>query len=328
MGNIVRRSRSFYSNSPRSTGSRSPRSPSSPSSPLSNSSSIPNLKLPPSLVIGSLESSNYFENNSSEEWSSEKKITSPRSPTNSNITHHHHHQNQNYHSSTLVTKLGVSSNHGTFMITVSDPRYAGSQYGTRQRRHGVHQRVSARVPRIQVNLSYCDHLYRLRQPYTHRVFRTRKLLRRTLRSRRKETDDLEDELVNGAVGGGIGGIGGIGGVASRPLLNLKEQVQLLTVAEFPANVRVRLAGTVASFSVKYLGKLHAKISDRETRDAWWDDLRREIRGHAKALRCSSVLGYRETCTIVSDCCILTAMGTAAMVRRPKRTNKSKRRSGK
>ena len=50
-------------------------------------------------------------------------------------------------------------------------------------------------------------------------------------------------------------------------------VQLLTVSEFPANVRVRFAGTVASFSVKYLGKLHAKISDRETRDAWWDDLR-------------------------------------------------------
>ena len=55
-------------------------------------------------------------------------------------------------------------------------------------------------------------------------------------------------------------------------------------------------------------------------------IRLEIRGHAKALRCSSVLGYRETCTIVNDCCILTAMGTAAMVRRPKRNHRNNHRT--
>ena len=59
---------------------------------------------------------------------------------------------------------------------------------------------------------------------------------------------------------------------------------------------------------------------------WWMMIRLEIRGHAKALRCSSVLGYRETCTIVNDCCILTAMGTAAMVRRPKRNHRNNHRN--
>jgi len=45
--------------------------------------------------------------------------------------------------------------------------------------------TGTRVPRIQVNLAFGDHLYRLRQPYTHRVFRTRKLLRKTLRMKRR-----------------------------------------------------------------------------------------------------------------------------------------------
>ena len=38
---------------------------------------------------------------------------------------------------------------------------------------------------------------------------------------------------------------------------------------FEPQVRLRLAGIVSTQSVKPLGKLHAKISDRETRDAWW-----------------------------------------------------------
>ena len=35
----------------------------------------------------------------------------------------------------------------------------------------------------------------------------------------------------------------------------------------------------------------------ESRDTWWSELRMEIRSHARALNCNSVLGYQETATI-------------------------------
>ena len=100
--------------------------------------------------------------------------------------------------------------------------------------------------------------------------------------------------------------------------DLSREVQLLTISNFKAKVRLRLAGVVSAQSVKYLGKLHAKISDRETRDAWWAELRDEIRSHARVLKCWFIVGYRETCTIMDDVCVLTATGTAAVVRREKR----------
>ena len=99
---------------------------------------------------------------------------------------------------------------------------------------------------------------------------------------------------------------------------LSREVQLLTLNNFGSSVRLRLAGVVSAQSVKYLGKLHAKISDRETRDAWWAELRDEIRSHARVLKCWFIVGYSETCTIMDDVCILSATGTAAVVRRSKR----------
>ena len=100
--------------------------------------------------------------------------------------------------------------------------------------------------------------------------------------------------------------------------DLLREVQLLTISSFEPQVRLRLAGVVSAQSVKYLGKLHAKISDRETRDAWWAELRDEIRSHARVLKCWFIIGYQETCTIMDDVCILTATGTAAVIRRAKR----------
>lgn len=46
-----------------------------------------------------------------------------------------------------------------------------------------------------------------------------------------------------------------------------------------------------SRSVKFLGKLEATISDQETREGWWDELREEIKNHAKVLCCRYVIGY-------------------------------------
>ena len=54
--------------------------------------------------------------------------------------------------------------------------------------------------------------------------------------------------------------------------------------------------------------------DPETRDAWWTELRKEIRSHKKTLGCNAVLGYTETAYINDEMCILSACGTAALLK--------------
>lgn len=54
--------------------------------------------------------------------------------------------------------------------------------------------------------------------------------------------------------------------------------------------------------------------DPETRDAWWTELRKEIRSHKKTLGCNAVLGYTETAYINDEICILSACGTAALLK--------------
>ena len=69
-----------------------------------------------------------------------------------------------------------------------------------------------------------------------------------------------------------------------------QEVQLLTMTKFGSRVRVRIGGLVTARSVKYLGKLASKLSDQETRDGWWSELRDEIRSHARTLCCTHVIG--------------------------------------
>ena len=67
-------------------------------------------------------------------------------------------------------------------------------------------------------------------------------------------------------------------------------------------------------SVKFLGKLEATLTDQETREGWWEDLRDEIKGHARTLCCTHIVGYRERCSLVGDVCVLSSEGTAAVVK--------------
>uniref|UniRef100_A0A8B9H6Y3 C2 calcium dependent domain containing 5 n=1 Tax=Astyanax mexicanus TaxID=7994 RepID=A0A8B9H6Y3_ASTMX len=56
------------------------------------------------------------------------------------------------------------------------------------------------------------------------------------------------------------------------------------------------------------------VSDEpETRDAWWEEIRQEIKSHAKALGCHAVVGYSESTSICEEVCILSASGTAAIL---------------
>ncbi|CAJ1956513.1 unnamed protein product [Cylindrotheca closterium] len=110
-------------------------------------------------------------------------------------------------------------------------------------------------------------------------------------------------------------------VASSTRFNLNppedqddDEVELLTMTDFDPRVRVRIGGLVTARSIKYLGNLASKLSDQETRDSWWQELRAEIRSHAKVLCCTHVIGYLEAVTIYDDTAILSITGTACTIR--------------
>jgi hypothetical protein len=94
----------------------------------------------------------------------------------------------------------------------------------------------------------------------------------------------------------------------------QEDVCLLTLTTFESFVNVRLGGLVVARAVKFLGKLEATLSDQDTREGWWNELRDEIKGHARTLCCTHVIGYREMCSLVGDVCVISAEGTAAVVK--------------
>eukprot|EP01039_Chlorochromonas_danica_P008191 gene8189-9036_t len=99
------------------------------------------------------------------------------------------------------------------------------------------------------------------------------------------------------------------------LLFQQVEVQLLTMRAFPSHVQVKLGGLVLARSVKYFGKNDISSADgQDTLTDWWQELREEIKSHAKTLCCRYVIGYSETCAIHGDVCILSAMGTAASLK--------------
>jgi hypothetical protein len=80
---------------------------------------------------------------------------------------------------------------------------------------------------------------------------------------------------------------------------------LVTLHRLPRDVISGVGGIVSARSVKLF-----QNDDSEVREAWWTELRDEIRSHAKALSCSVVAGYTESTAIQDDLCVLSAMGTA------------------
>ncbi|ORZ32637.1 hypothetical protein BCR44DRAFT_1439955, partial [Catenaria anguillulae PL171] len=90
---------------------------------------------------------------------------------------------------------------------------------------------------------------------------------------------------------------------------LEHPILLTTLTRFPAYSIVNLAGLVTAKSVKLLSTYDS--TPAATRDAWWGELRDEVRAHAKHLRCTHVLGYSESTAIHDDLVVLSATGTAA-----------------
>eukprot|EP00741_Cyanophora_paradoxa_P014632 tig00020816_g14112.t1 len=99
-----------------------------------------------------------------------------------------------------------------------------------------------------------------------------------------------------------GAAGGVGPLAP-------DSVPFVTLEAFPPGVLSRIGGMVTARAVKLLSS-----RDREeTRDAWWAEVREEVRGHARSLRCTHIVGYRELVTIEDDLIVLSAYGTAAVL---------------
>jgi len=85
-----------------------------------------------------------------------------------------------------------------------------------------------------------------------------------------------------------------------------------TITSFPLGYLVHIGGVVSARSVKLLDRiLHPE--EPETRDAWWAEIRTEIRSHCRAMGCHAVVGYSESTSISDDVCILSAFGTAARI---------------
>ncbi|KAM9312612.1 C2 domain-containing protein 5 [Gastrophryne carolinensis] len=112
----------------------------------------------------------------------------------------------------------------------------------------------------------------------------------------------------------------------------QREFPFFTLTAFPPGFLVHVGGVVSARSVKLLDRIHNpafagimgntkpyklldwnsyNADDPETRDAWWAELRQEIKSHAKALGCHAVVGYNESTSICEEVCILSASGTAA-----------------
>jgi hypothetical protein len=93
-------------------------------------------------------------------------------------------------------------------------------------------------------------------------------------------------------------------------------VELLTVNTMPENQAISaIGGVVAARSVKLFSQTHkySTTSAVEDLDHWLNDVREEVKSHAKLLNCSVVLGYTEQVTIWNELYIVTAMGTAVKI---------------
>ncbi|XP_035763129.1 C2 domain-containing protein 5 isoform X7 [Neolamprologus brichardi] len=135
---------------------------------------------------------------------------------------------------------------------------------------------------------------------------------------RKSVSFTEDLLL-AASGMGSGGSAGKEAGPLRTLLRQQTQTALeqrefpfFTLTSFPPGFLLHVGGVVSARSVKLLDRIH-NPDEPETRDAWWEEIRQEIKSHARALGCHAVVGYSESTSICEEVCILSASGTAAIL---------------
>ncbi|XP_028285914.1 C2 domain-containing protein 5 isoform X20 [Parambassis ranga] len=135
----------------------------------------------------------------------------------------------------------------------------------------------------------------------------------------RKSVSFSENLLVAASGMGSGGSAGKEAGPLKTLLRQQTQTALeqrefpfFTLTSFPPGFLVHVGGVVSARSVKLLDRIH-NPDEPETRDAWWEEIRQEIKSHAKALGCHAVVGYSESTSICEEVCILSASGTAAIL---------------
>ncbi|KXS11898.1 C2-domain-containing protein, partial [Gonapodya prolifera JEL478] len=88
---------------------------------------------------------------------------------------------------------------------------------------------------------------------------------------------------------------------------LPSEQQLITIRRFPIGAILSIGGVVTARSVKLMD------TPDDQRESWWQELREEVRLHAKAMGCTHVLGYVESAAIHDELYVLSATGTAAVL---------------
>ncbi|KAJ3288689.1 hypothetical protein HDU79_004648 [Rhizoclosmatium sp. JEL0117] len=84
----------------------------------------------------------------------------------------------------------------------------------------------------------------------------------------------------------------------------------VTLTTFPPNTLLGLGGLVCATSVKILDN---STDNKESRDIWWQELRDEIKSHARSLGCPLIVGYTEQMTVCEELVVCYCYGTAAVV---------------
>ncbi|XP_064175490.1 C2 domain-containing protein 5 isoform X2 [Anguilla rostrata] len=135
----------------------------------------------------------------------------------------------------------------------------------------------------------------------------------------RKSVSFSEDLLQAASGMGSGGSAGKEGGPLKTLLRQQTQSALeqrefpfFTLTSFPPGFLIHVGGVVSARSVKLLDRIH-NPDEPETRDAWWEEIRQEIKSHARALGCHAVVGYSESTSICEEVCILSASGTAAVL---------------
>lgn len=82
----------------------------------------------------------------------------------------------------------------------------------------------------------------------------------------------------------------------------------LTVTQLLENVVTGTGGLVCAASIKILDN-----DEREVREAWWTELRDEMKSHARTLGCNHIAGYTEQTSISDEIVLLFCSGTAVNI---------------
>ncbi|CCW61873.1 unnamed protein product [Phytomonas sp. EM1] len=90
-------------------------------------------------------------------------------------------------------------------------------------------------------------------------------------------------------------------------------ITILTVKDLPSGCILRISGHICSRSVKIISRGKSKQAISQERDAWWMELREELRTNARAFHCNAILGYKEETQCYEDVVLLSLFGTAVVL---------------